>query len=149
MTDTKKTQAVLAQVSDAASTVGLELADVAGLIDTMSLTVRDQAAAFSQLKAESDEMVGVTRQIAGAARTARAVAERSMVQMQSSRGILDEALGATDSFLDGIGKIKSHAGEFGGVLQNVGNLAAAIENIARQTNILAINASMDADSEGQ
>lgn len=149
MTETKKTQALLTQVSDAASTVGLELADVAGLIDNLSLTVRAQAAAFGQLKAESDRMVDVTREIAGAAATAQEVAADSMERMQESRGLLDETLGAADAFLGGIGKIKDHAGEFGSVLQSVGNLAAGIENIARQTNILAVNASMEAARAGQ
>ncbi|HLZ65052.1 MAG TPA: methyl-accepting chemotaxis protein [Aliidongia sp.] len=135
-------------VADAAGAVGLEVADIAGVVDSVSGTVEAQSRAFAALSEANDEMLTATRRIGAAVATAEQVAKNSADEMATSRRAMDDTRNAIDALIEAIGAIKADASALGQSLASVGRVAADIEGIARQTNLLALNATIEAARAG-
>ncbi|HEV2673440.1 MAG TPA: methyl-accepting chemotaxis protein [Aliidongia sp.] len=135
-------------VADAAGAVGLEVADIAGVIDSVSETVEAQSRAFATLSEANGEMISATRTIGAAVATAEQVAKSSAGEMAASRRAMENAQAAIGLLLEAIGAIKADASALGQSLASVGRVAADIEAIARQTNLLALNATIEAARAG-
>ena len=136
-------------VADAAGAVGLEVADIAGVVESVSDTVEAQSRAFASLSEANGEMIAATRQIGSAVATAEQVAKSTAAQMAASRRAMDSAQSAIGALLEAIGAIKADASALGQSLTSVGRVAADIEAIARQTNLLALNATIEAARAGE
>ena len=136
------------EVADAAGAVGLEVADIAGVVESVSDTVEAQSRAFATLSEANGEMISATRQIGAAVATAEQVAKSSASQMTASRRGMDNTQAAIGALLEAIGAIKVDASALGQSLTSVGRVAADIEAIARQTNLLALNATIEAARAG-
>jgi methyl-accepting chemotaxis protein len=135
-------------VADAAGAVGLEVADIAGVVDSVSGTVEAQSRAFATLSEANGEMLTATRRIGSAVATAEQVAKASATDMATSRRAMNNAQGAINALLEAIGAIREDASALGQALASVGRVAADIEGIARQTNLLALNATIEAARAG-
>ena len=135
-------------VADAAGAVGLEVADIAGVVDSVSGTVEAQSLAFATLSEANGEMLTATRRIGAAVATAEQVAKSSATDMATSRRAMNNAQGAINALLEAIGAIRDDASALGQALASVGRVAADIEGIARQTNLLALNATIEAARAG-
>ncbi|GGF35548.1 chemotaxis protein [Aliidongia dinghuensis] len=136
-------------VADAAGAVGLEVADIAGVVDSVSGTVEAQSQAFASLNEANGEMISATRQIGSAVATAEQVTKNSAAEMTASRRAMENAQSAIEALLEAIGAIKADAGALGQSLASVGRVAGDIEAIARQTNLLALNATIEAARAGE
>jgi methyl-accepting chemotaxis protein len=139
----------IGEMAAAAGRLGLEVADIAGAVESVSSTVEAQSQAFANLSAGNGEMIEATRRIAAAATSAEQVAKGSATEMETSRKAMERARGATTALLEAIGAIKADAGALGQSLASVGRVAADIEAIARQTNLLALNATIEAARAGE
>jgi len=144
----RQTDQFIRNVADAAGTVGLEVADIAGVVDSVSNTVEGQSQAFADLSAANGEMLSATRRIGAAVASAERVAKSSSAEMATSRRAMDNAQGAISALLEAIGAIREDASALGQSLVSVGRVAADIEAIARQTNLLALNATIEAARAG-
>jgi methyl-accepting chemotaxis protein len=135
-------------VADAAGAVGQEVADIAGVVDSVSGTVEAQSRAFATLSEANGEMMSATRRINAAVASAEQVAKGSSAEMATSRRAMDNARDAIGALLEAIAAIREDAGALGQSLVSVGRVAADIEAIARQTNLLALNATIEAARAG-
>jgi methyl-accepting chemotaxis protein len=144
----RQTDQFIRNVADAAGTVGLEVADIAGVVDSVSSTVDGQSHAFAELSAANGEMMSATRRIGAAVASAEQVAKSSSAEMATSRRAMDNAQKAISALLEAIGAIREDASALGQSLVQVGRVAADIEAIARQTNLLALNATIEAARAG-
>jgi len=136
-------------MADAAGAVGLEVADVAGVVDSVSGTVEAQSRAFATLSEANGEMLSATRRINAAVASAGQVAKGSSTDMATSRRAMDNAQGAIGALLEAIGAIRDDASALGQSLVSVGNIIELINDIAEQTHILALNASIQASMAGE
>jgi len=143
------TRNLIGEVASAAGMLGLDVADIAGAVDSVGNTMREQSQAFARLNAANDEMVERTAIIVRAASSAETSTDRSSAEIGGARRAMEAALGATDSLLQAIGAMKGDAGGLGAALQSVGKVAADIEAIARQTNLLALNSTIEAARAGE
>ncbi|MDB5359573.1 MAG: putative methyl-accepting chemotaxis protein [Rhodospirillales bacterium] len=144
----RQTDQFIRDVADAAGAVGLEVADIAGVVDSVSDTVATQSRAFETLSEANGEMIAATRRIGTAVASASQVAKSSSAEMATSRRAMDNTQGAIRALLDAIGAIREDASALGQSLVSVGRVAADIEAIARQTNLLALNATIEAARAG-
>jgi methyl-accepting chemotaxis protein len=140
---------LIAEVADAAGRLGLDVADIAGAVDSVSGTIQLQSESFGRLNDANGEMVERTAAIARAAASAQGSAERSSAEIGAARRAMGQAMGATEALLQAMGTMKQEAGGLGDALQSVGKVAADIEGIARQTNLLALNATIEAARAGE
>ncbi len=140
---------LIAEVADAAGRLGLDVADIAGAVDSVGGTIRAQSEAFGRLNQANGEMVERTASIARAAASAQGSAEQSSTEIGTARRAMESAMGATEALLQAMGTMKQEAGGLGQALQSVGKVASDIEGIARQTNLLALNATIEAARAGE
>ena len=145
----RQTSQFIRDVADAAGAVGLEVADIAGVIESVSGTVETQARAFANLSEANGEMMSATGRIGAAVQSAERVAKSSAADMATSRRAMDNAQGTIGALLEAIGAIREDASALGQSRVSVGRGAADIEAIARQTNLLALNATIEAARAGE
>src|SRR5690348_6982038 len=87
----------VADVADQAGKLGVEVADVAGIVDEITGRVKAEAAAFGSLSGATAAILESNAKVAAAAAQAQAVAERAQADMRASRLTLDGALQAIAS----------------------------------------------------
>lgn len=144
-----KTRRLIIDTAEAAGSLSVQLADIAGNVDGVGDAMLGQTAALEILAAANAEMAESTGQIAGAASKAQLVATNSSVTVHESRKSLDAAAAAAAALLQAIGGIGTEAAALGTALASVGRIAADIEGIAGQTNLLALNAAIEAARAGE
>ncbi len=139
----------LAGFAEQAGKLGLDLADVAGLIEQISCRIDAQAQAFAAMRGAASAMLASNRKVTEAAGQAEAVTRGAADSMAGSRAMLEEALEAIGSLAEIVTQIHNDAEGLGGALRNVGKVAANIHAIAKQTNLLALNATIEAARAGE
>ena len=139
---------VLGEVAEAAGGLGLELADVAAAVDTVSSTVATQATAFGSLRQDNSAMAQATASIAVATEASRATARAARAELVVSRAAMSTADTAAAALGQAMSVIGGEASQLDRALTNVGRVARDIDGIARQTNLLALNASIEAARAG-
>jgi methyl-accepting chemotaxis protein len=139
----------VADVADQAGKLGIEVADVAGIVDEITGRVKAEAAAFGGLSGATAAILESNARVASAAAQAQEVAGRAQADMRASRLTLEGALQAIASLAETVASIRSDAEQLGGALQRVSKVADSIDGIARQTNLLALNATIEAARAGE
>ncbi|TCU19328.1 methyl-accepting chemotaxis protein [Rhizobium sullae] len=140
---------VLSRLAEEASTLGIDLVDIAGAIQDMAAMSARHATAFD----------GVTRTALSIAETNREVAvslsetDRTAAE---ARHMLKESAGRLSGSIEEIGhmvrsseEISAEINTFSKSLADVDKVAAEISTIARQTNLLALNAAIEAARAGE
>lgn len=139
----------VADVADQAGKLGVEVADVAGIVDEITGRVKAEAAAFGSLSGATAAILESNAKVAAAAAQAQEVAERAQADMRASRLTLEGALQAIASLAATVASIRSDAEQLESALQRVSKVAGSIDGIARQTNLLALNATIEAARAGE
>lgn len=139
-------------IGDRAGRLGVEIADVAGLIADLSRISQQQAAqaqatqdaatSMNAAAAQLSQTMGTSRQ---AAADVRAVLDRSAAAISGTVKRTTATLGA---MADGAMSIQTTLDSVSGSLKNVEAASTAIAQIARQTKLLALNASVEAARAG-
>jgi methyl-accepting chemotaxis protein len=141
--------AQFAGFAEQAGKLGLDLADVAGLIEQISSRIEAQAQAFATMRGAASAMLASNRTVTEAAGHAAAVTQGAQDHMAASRTMLKDALRAIGNLAELVTEIRNDAEGLGGALRDVGKVAASIQAIAKQTNLLALNATIEAARAGE
>ncbi|GAB3627778.1 chemotaxis protein [Pandoraea terrae] len=139
---------VMGHVAESASKLGIEICDIAGNVDEISVRINRQAEVFQDLRRTAAHTSEGNQRIAQAAREARTIADRASAEVAASRGTAEASLASIHGLVEGV---TGMAGEIAGLreaLAHVGTVAEGISVIARQTNLLALNAAIEAARAG-
>jgi methyl-accepting chemotaxis protein len=141
--------AVIADVAKQAGVLGVEIADVAGHVDDVSIRVKAQADLFKELRAAAVELSASNEKIAAASAEAASVTGAASKEMDASRVKVNESLGEIGKLVDVASGFAREIDGLREALERVGKVAQGIEAIARQTNLLALNATIEAARAGE
>lgn len=100
------------------------------------------AAALNQLSASADEVAGSAGQTASRTKEASDAAEAGTRVMASSRDTIDRLTGQIEATANKILILKDNS-------ENIGSVMEVIRSIAEQTNLLALNAAIEAARAGE
>ena len=135
---------VLAEVAEAAGALGVDLVDVAANVDLVAGRVTDQAATFEELSASADEILRNNRLVAEAAGEVGTAARSACEEVEASRTRIDASVAEIGNLVRTVEETADSLGSLSGELDGIRGLAASIDDIAKQTHLLALNARIEA-----
>jgi methyl-accepting chemotaxis protein len=140
---------LIGAVAQEAGTLGIEIADVAGSVEDVSLRMAKKAEIFAGLRQAAAGMSGTSEHIVTAAKTARSVAHRALGEVEGSRAQLNHSLDDIKALVNGVTGMESQLSGLRDALVRIGKVAQEINAIAKQTNLLALNATIEAARAGE
>ena len=144
--------ASLANIGRGIGGLSVAIADLSGLVGDLSDLGRFQHDQANEAMARARAMRDANRALEGAMDTTRTVAEQASLLLGDSTSAISEALETSTVALRqlGEGSLGLHAAlsEATGTIARIEKASAAIETIAQETQLLALNASVEAARAG-
>lgn len=131
-----------------ASEMGFEIVEISGMLDGIDADSRAQLASLSELKAGANRVLDANGRVGEAAERVRKQTESSRLTLEE---LLTEIRRSEPSILDlanWVGGLDARIGQVSAMLADVRKSNALITAIAKQVNILAINAKIEAARAG-
>lgn len=136
-------------VTRAASVVGQDVATVSSAVDETSRGVNQQHVELDQVATAMNEMVATVQEVAqNTIKTAEA-AELADTEAQSGYGVVTRTMDSIEGMARQVEEAASVMGELDTDVQEVGKVLEVITGIAEQTNLLALNAAIEAARAGE
>lgn len=136
------------QVGSVVQRVLSSSAELQAAADQQANSAREQATAMAEIATTITQLLGSSRQIADSAQRVAGIA----AQTAASTGTGESAIARSDASVAAIRRqvdlIVSHMLELGRKSQQIGAVLEIVSELADQTNILAINASIEAAGAG-
>jgi len=146
--DASTLKAIIADLSHEASSLGLDLVDISGAIQDVTVVSGRHQSLFKDIVQSAEGIAHATRDVAQTlARTDQAAGQAREMLSQSS-GELGRSTADIKSLAETTDMMSGEIGSFSGALADVDRFAAEIAQIARQTNLLALNAAIEAARAG-
>ncbi len=137
------------QVADDAGKIVIEIADIAGEVDSIGEQTEQQAHEFENLRQATAVMEENAASINSAITTGIEVADSANRDLQSSRDQVETSLGQIDTLAGSVQSIAGALESLAQALSDVRRVAQSIRGIAGQTNLLALNATIEAARAGE
>jgi methyl-accepting chemotaxis protein len=110
---------------------------------------RDQASAMSEITTTISELLITSRQIADSAQRVSKVAEETADAARSGDATIDQTRTSIVAIRTQVDQIVQHMLALGEKSQQIGGVVDLVSELAEQTNILAINATIEASGAGE
>ncbi|MFC7049817.1 methyl-accepting chemotaxis protein [Emcibacter nanhaiensis] len=137
------------EVAAEAGGLGIEIADISGVVEEVSSLVSEQAKAFRNLKEKAQEISDSNHNISEISTRTRTRVEQTRQSMSRSGEIVEHTLGDIHSLISSVGDFASQLNDLQAALGEVSAVASTIDDIASQTNLLALNATIEAARAGE
>jgi len=110
---------------------------------------REQASATTEISTTVKELLSTSRQIASSAQQVARVADDTAGAARTGNDTVHRAQGTIDTVSRQVDAIVNHMLELGKRSQEIGGILDIINELAEQTNILAINATIESAGAGE
>jgi methyl-accepting chemotaxis protein len=110
---------------------------------------RDQASAMSEITTTISELLITSRQIADSAQRVSKIAEDTADAAQTGETTIDQTKASIAAIRSQVDQIVQHMLALGEKSQQIGGVVDLVSELAEQTNILAINATIEASGAGE
>ncbi|MBI2518518.1 MAG: CHASE3 domain-containing protein [Opitutae bacterium] len=112
-------------------------------------SAREQATSMSEISTTVSELLATSRQIAGSAQRVAHIAEETTGAAKSGDRTVREAHESITGIKTQVDHVVAHMLDLGKKSQQIGGVVDIINELAEQTNILSINASIEAAGAGE
>ena len=143
------TRALSRQIGAAVSQVQTSAADLETASGQQASSAKEEATAMAQITATMSELLATSRQIADTAQRVFGVAVQAASAARSGEGTVNDAYESVAGIQRQVNLIVDHMLELGGKSQEIGAVLDIVSELAEQTNILAINATIEAVGAGE
>lgn len=110
---------------------------------------KEQAGAMNEISTTISELGVTSRQIAESAQRVAQIAEQTATAARSGEGTVDKGQESISGIRRQIDLVVSHMLDLGRKSQEIGAVLDIVSELAEQTNILAINATIEASGAGE
>ena len=110
---------------------------------------RDQASAMSEITTTISELLITSRQIAESAQRVSKIAEDTADAAERGDATIDQTRASISAIRSQVDQIVQHMLALGEKSQQIGGVVDLVSELAEQTNILAINATIEASGAGE
>ncbi|WP_417317225.1 methyl-accepting chemotaxis protein [Emcibacter sp.] len=149
VTSTLKDEDVFQAVASEAGGLGIEIADISGVVEEVSAMVSQQAQAFQNLRDKAREISESNRNISEISEKTRNRVSETRQNMSHSGEVVEHTLGDIHKLIASVGDFSEQLNDLQSALDEVSAVASTINDIASQTNLLALNATIEAARAGE
>lgn len=136
------------RVADRAGALSLEVADVAGVLHTISGQLSDQSVVLASLTDAGAQMAESGAGIVVSTESAKCAALEVRNEMARARNTLNEAISSIRQVIETADSIAELSLSLEIAIKNVARATTEISAISRQVNLLALNAQIEASRAG-
>jgi methyl-accepting chemotaxis protein len=142
-------RALSRQIGDAVRHVQTSSTELHAAASQQAAGSKEQATAMSEITTTISELLATSRQIAESAQRVAQIAAETASAARSGTGTVDRTQEAVTLIRRQVDQIVGHMLELGKNSQQIGTIADIVGELAEQTNILAINATIEAAGAGE
>jgi methyl-accepting chemotaxis protein len=136
------------QIGSTVSHVQSSSTELQAAANQQAMGMKEQAVAMSQITSTISELLATSRQIADNAQRVALIAEDTAQSAEAGQASIGTAHDSTIGMQRQVELIVTHMGELGRKSQQIGSIVDIVTELAEQTNILAINATIEAAGAG-
>jgi len=137
------------QIGAAVGHVQSSSAELQAAASQQASGAKEQAGAMTEISTTISELVATSRQIAESAQRVAQIAEQTTAAARNGEGTVDKGQESIAGIRRQIDLVVSHMLDLGRKSQEIGAVLDVVSELAEQTNILAINATIEASGAGE
>jgi CHASE3 domain sensor protein len=137
------------QIGTAVGHVQSSSAELQSAANQQATGAREQATAMNEITTTISELLATSRQIAESAQRVAHIAGQTVSSARSGESTVEQAHESIGSIRRQVDLVVNHMLELGKKSQQIGAVLDIVSELAEQTNILAINATIEAAGAGE
>jgi methyl-accepting chemotaxis protein len=145
----EKMNALVAQVISAATQIGSSADQTAATMNQSNSGIRQQNSEIDQVATAMEEMSATVQEVARNAAAAADAAERANTASSNGNRVVGEVGNSIQSLSREVDQATTIIRELESESENIGTVLDVIRDIAEQTNLLALNAAIEAARAGE
>jgi methyl-accepting chemotaxis protein len=143
------TRSLSSQIGAAVQHVQSSSAELQAAANQQATGSKEQSTAMNEISTTLNELLVTTRQIAESAQRVAQIAEQAVAAARAGDGTVTLARESISGIRRQVDQVVSHMLELGTKSQQIGAVLEIVSELAEQTNILAINATIEAAGAGE
>lgn len=143
------TRALGQRIGTAVGHVQSSSAELQAAANQQATGAREQAIAMAEITTTITELLATSKQIAESAQRVAQIAKQTAGSAATGDGTVDKAHDSISGIRKQVDLIVAHMLELGRKSQQIGGILEIVAELAEQTNILAINATIEAAGAGE
>ena len=145
----EKIRATILSVSQAIETLNVAAETMTGISQTTTRGVQQQRSGVEQIVAAMNEMSMTVDNVNQHAESATRLAERTDERASDGRQVVQATVASIERLAGGVEQAADVIEKLEGDSENIGSVLEVISGIAEQTNLLALNAAIEAARAGE
>jgi len=137
------------QIGSAVQSVQTSSAELQASASQQASSAKEQATAMAEITTTIAELLATSRQIAESAQRVSRIAEETAGSAQTGEGTIRESSESVTAIRKQVDGIVAHMLDLGRKSQEIGGILEIINELAEQTNILSVNAAIEAAGAGE
>lgn len=143
------TRTLSSQIGAAVGHVQSSSAELQAAASQQASGSKQQAGAMTEISSTISELVATSRQIAESSQRVAQIAEQTATSARTGESTVDKGQESIAAIRRQIDLVVSHMLDLGRKSQEIGAVVDIVSELAEQTNILAINATIEASGAGE
>ncbi|MBV8465797.1 MAG: CHASE3 domain-containing protein, partial [Burkholderiales bacterium] len=143
------TRALNSQIGSAVGHVQSSSAELQAAASQQAAGAKEQSGAMTEISTTIGELVATSRQIAESAQRVADIAEQTALAARNGDGTVDKGQESILGIRRQVDQVVEHMLDLGKKSQEIGAVLDIVSELAEQTNILAINATIEATGAGE
>lgn len=139
----------LADIGERCGALALRCSETVGFVTEVSLRIQSEHQRLENLHQSVDQLAMLQSEANGAAAEIRHVARRATALVTESHDSAISALAEINTLIEDVVRMGDELSDFAHAIESVASISDSLRTMARQTSILAINASIEAARAGQ